>query len=173
MAAAQDKKEKVISNRSTTLEVEKADQTVLLDPSTIPWTQWKNMEYGEGGIDFKILDYNEKTGKTTLIMRSSGPTATPIHKHAGEVEVYLIKGHFGYAADGVNPERSMYAGWYMREPVDCVHKPFSREAVEMFTIIHGPIIGFDEDGTEVAITTSEFYEAAAANNAVGHLKPRS
>ncbi|MEM8662485.1 MAG: cupin domain-containing protein, partial [Pseudomonadota bacterium] len=89
---------------------------------------------------------------------------TPIHKHTGAVEAYVLDGEFGYG------DQRGAKGAYTYEAAGSIHQPDSPGGSLMFAIVHGPIIGYTEDGqVEGVVDNDLMYELAAANGAADHI----
>jgi hypothetical protein len=132
----------------------------FFDPKTIPWTAW-----AMAGTYFKLLNLDETSGAFTFLLKVDSGIEAPVHKHVGLAEAFLLEGEFGYGDDRGS------AGWYTRELGGVVHQPDSPQGVTMFAVAHGPIVGYNEDGSIAGVVDVEWmYEAAAANGAAGHLR---
>jgi len=133
---------------------------VFFKPETIPWTEW-----AMPGTWFKLLYLNDTQGSFTILLKVDPDNEAPIHRHTAAVEAYVIEGEFGYGNDrgGV--------GSYAYEPSGATHEPTSPGGVIMFAIIHGPILGYNPDGSIAGVIDNDFmYDAAMANNAAGHIR---
>ena len=132
----------------------------FFDPETIPWTPW-----GMPGTYFKLLNINEANGRFTFLLKVDAGIEAPVHKHLSEAEAYIISGQFGYgAARG-------YAGHYAYEAPGAVHIPDAPEELLLFAISHGPIAGYNDDGSIGGLIDVEWmYKAASKNNAAAHIE---
>lgn len=131
------------------------------NPGEIPWVQWV-ME----GTYFKLLNVNELTGGFTMLLKvDAHDDPVPVHGHVGGVEVYVIDGEFGYDDD------RGAAGWYGFEQGGTLHEPNSPGGTTMFAIAHGPIIGYNPDGTVAAVVDAKFmYQMAKEAGTHKHLR---
>jgi len=51
-----------------------------------------------------------------------------------------------------------------------IHEPSSPEGVIMFAIVHGPLVGYNEDGSIAAVIDGRFmYDLAVHNNVAAHI----
>lgn len=137
-------------------ETGKQDLTRFIDPETIPWTPWVM-----GGIDFKLL--NREGERATLLFRVQPNPPLAVHEHLQSTELYVIKGKICYAGQETG------AGGYMFEPPGTTHEPSIPVYSEFLAIFHGPLRGFNQDGTEHLVTTQDYYDMAVKNNAAAHL----
>lgn len=138
----------------------KPDHWQFFDPATLPWTPWAMPK-----THFKLFHVNEGTGSFTFLLKvEPGATAT-IHKHLGEAEAFILEGEFGYGA-----ERGC-AGWYAYEAGGAIHTPDSPQGMLLFAVSHGPIVGYQPDGSIAGVIDVEWmYEAARSNGAADHIK---
>lgn len=143
----------------STLTPLKQDRSVFFDPSALPWTPW-----AMPGTWFKLLNIDETSGRSTFILKVDAGVTAPIHKHLGAAEAFILEGEFGYDDDrgGV--------GTYVNESSGALHTPDSPKGVIMLAIMHGPILGFNEDGSIAGVIDWEWlYDAAKDNNAAAHI----
>ena len=145
---------------TTAIRTTRQNDWSFFDPGTIPWTPW-----AMPGTDFKLLNVDETSGAFTFLLKVDPGIVAPVHKHIGLAEAFLLEGEFGYGDDRGS------AGWYTRELGGVIHKPDSPRGVTMFAVAHGPIVGYNEDGSIAGVVDVEWmYAAAAANGAAGHLR---
>lgn len=131
----------------------------FFDPETVPWTPW-----AMPGTHFKLLNICEANGRFTFLLKVDPGTVAPIHKHLGEGEAIILEGSFGYG-DEVG-----HAGWYSHESAGSLHIPHSPEGLLMFAISHGPIAGFNPDGSVAGLIDVDWmYETARQNGAADHI----
>jgi len=135
------------------------EHPVFIDPDTIPWTPWV-IE----GTSFKLMHLKEDTGGFTMFLKVEAGNDAPIHGHIGSSEVYIMEGEFGYDDDrGAK-------GHYGYEPAGASHMPTSPGGTIMFAIIHGPLFGYNPDGSIGGIVDGQaMYAMAKENNAHKHL----
>ncbi|WP_430335836.1 2,4'-dihydroxyacetophenone dioxygenase family protein [Rhodococcus sp. ACT016] len=131
----------------------------------IPWTP-----FPMPGTSFKLLNINETTGATSILLYVSEGAQAPLHRHIGAAEAYNIFGNWAYEgeADPIGPN------CYVYEPGGIVHLPKQESESLMFGIFHGPIVGYDDDGNVAGIITADLlWDLAEANGAVAHLPTRT
>ena len=132
----------------------------FFDPDTIPWTPWAMPK-----TEFKLLHINEGTGSYTFLLRADKGAVAGIHKHLGEAEAFILEGEFGYGK-----ERGK-AGWYAYEAGGAIHTPDAPHGLLLFAIAHGPILGYNPDGSIGGVIDIEWmYEAASRNGAAAHIR---
>lgn len=142
------------------LEAIKPQHPVFFDPKGLPWLPWV-ME----GTHFKLLNVDKKTGGFTMLLKVDPSNAAPVHGHLGAVEAFIIEGEFGYDDDrgGV--------GSYVYEPAGARHEPTAPDGVIMFAIAHGPLVGYNDDGSVAGIVDGRtMYDLAVAGGAAGHIR---
>lgn len=131
----------------------------------IPWTP-----FPMPGTSFKLLNINETTGAASILLYVAENAQAPLHMHCGAAEAFNIFGRWAYEgeAESIGPNHYIY------EPAGIVHLPKQEVESLMFGIFHGPIVGYNEDGTVAGVITHELlYDLAAANDAVAHLPART
>jgi len=140
----------------------KPDHWQFFDPATLPWTPW-----GMPRTFFKLLHIDEASGRFTFLLKVEPDVAAVLHKHLGEAEGYILQGEFGYG------EERGGTGWYAYEAGGATHLPTTRTGLLIFAVSHGPIVGYNPDGSIGGIMDVEWmYEAAKANGAAAHIKRR-
>jgi anti-sigma factor ChrR (cupin superfamily) len=133
---------------------------VFLDPDTLPWLDWV-ME----GTHFKLLNINELSGGFTMLLKVDPDIKAPVHHHIGGIEAFVTEGEFGYGADDRGG-----VGSYVLESGGSIHEPDSPGGTTMFAIAHGPLVGYNEDGSIAAVIDARMmYELAVAGNAADHI----
>jgi len=141
-------------------QVTRHTRPVFFDPSKLPWTKWVMP-----GTYFKLLNLNDIQGSFTMLLKVDPGMDTPIHKHTGGVEAYVLDGEFGYDDDRGG------AGCYAYEAAGSVHRPDSPGGTLMFAIVYGPIVGYNEDGSIAGVVDNDLmYELAVANRAADHIE---
>jgi len=145
---------------SEPIKVTEHTRKVFFDPSSLPWTDWVMP-----GTYFKLLNLNDIQGSFTILLKVDPDMDTPIHKHTGGVEAFVLDGEFGYGEDRGS------AGTYAFEASGSVHQPSSPGGTVMFAVIYGPIVGYNEDGTVAGVVDNDLmYELACANSAADHIQ---
>ncbi len=139
----------------------KSDHWEFFDPGTIPWTPWCLPK-----THFKLLHVNDNTGGLTLLLKvDPGAGLLPIHKHLGDAEAFIVEGEFGYGA-----ERGK-AGWFAYEAGGANHAPDVPNGLLLFAVLHGPILGYNPDGSlSACIDIDWHYEMARNNQAADHIR---
>lgn len=144
----------------STVEAIKPSRPAFFDPTTLAWAPWA-ME----GTYFKLLNVDHKTGGFTMLLKVDPDNEAPVHGHPGAVEVYVLEGEFGYGDDrgGV--------GAYGYEAAGSIHEPTSPGGTTMFAVAHGPIVGYNDDGTIAGIIDGQAMLAMAKEHGVAdHLE---
>ncbi len=144
-----------------TVKDTKPDHWQFFNPATLPWTPW-----GMPDTYFKLLHINEGTGSFTFLLKVDPGAPAPVHKHLGEAEAYIIEGEFGYG-----PDDRGGSGWYAYEAGGAVHTPDSPKGMLLFAISHGPIAGYNNDGSIAGLIDVDWmYDSAARNGAADHIR---
>jgi 2,4'-dihydroxyacetophenone dioxygenase len=137
----------------------KPDRWQFFNPETIAWTPW-----GMPGTFYKLLHLNEGTGSFTFLLKVEAGISAMTHKHLGEAEAYILDGEFGYGDD------RGHAGWYAYESGSAIHTPDSPRGMLIFAISHGPIMGYNPDGSIAGVIDVEWmYETARQNGCADHI----
>ncbi|MEL7029609.1 MAG: 2,4'-dihydroxyacetophenone dioxygenase family protein [Pseudomonadota bacterium] len=123
----------------------------FFNPETLEWIPWV-ME----GTHFKLFAVDAKTGGFTMLLRVDPGVKAPVHGHVGAVEGIVTKGWFAYGEH----ERGD-VGHYICESGGVRHEPVSPEGTEMFAIAHGPIVGYNPDGSIAAVVDAKMLLAMA------------
>ncbi|MFE3293284.1 cupin domain-containing protein [Rhodococcus sp. NPDC059234] len=137
----------------------------VVDCDSIAWTP-----FPMPGTSFKLLNINETTGAASILLYVAENAQAPLHLHCGAAEAYNIFGRWAYEgeAESIGPNHYIY------EPAGIVHLPKQEIESLMFGVFHGPIVGYNEDGSVAGVITHDLlYDLAAANDAVGHLPART
>jgi 2,4'-dihydroxyacetophenone dioxygenase len=143
----------------TSVKEKRQTDWTFLPTDALPWTPW-----AMPGTFFKLLNISEETGRFTFLLKVE-PGAAPVHKHLGLAEGYILEGEFGYGED------RGAAGCYTRELAGATHIPDTRSGMTMLAISHGPIAGYNQDGSIAGLIDVDWmYDMAAANGAAGHIK---
>lgn len=150
----------------TTLTIKNSVKTnrphrpAFFNPDTLPWTDWVMP-----GTCFKLLNINELTGGFTMLLKVDPDVTAPVHHHIGGIEAYVIEGEFGYGADDRGG-----VGCYALEAGGSIHEPSSPGGVIMFAVVHGPLVGYKEDGAIAAVIDGRFmYDLAVQNGVADHI----
>jgi len=81
----------------------------------------------QGGVERVMLDrVGAEKARATSFVRYAPDSRFPPHRHPGGEEILVLSGTFS-DEDGDYP-----AGWYLRNPPDSSHQPFSREGAIIF-----------------------------------------
>ncbi|WP_334109057.1 cupin domain-containing protein [Methylobacillus sp.] len=85
----------------------------------------------QAGIERVMLDRaGEEKGRATSIVKYAPGSYFPRHVHAGGEEILVLAGVF---SEG---EEHYGAGWYLRNPPDSSHRPYSEEGATIFVKLH-------------------------------------
>jgi len=136
--------------------------SAFLDPERLPWTPWVMP-----GTWFKLLQVNPVTGGFSILLKVEPHNVAPIHGHTGAVEGIILAGGFAYE------DYQGHAGDYVHEPAGVNHKPTTgADGMVMFAVVHGPLVGFGEDGGVAGVLDARaMFELAAVAGAAGHVTP--
>lgn len=137
------------------------ERPAFFNPDTLPWTDWI-ME----GTYFKLLNVNELTGGFTMLLKVDPNIKAPVHHHIGGIEAYITEGEFGYGEDDRGG-----VGSYVLESGGSIHEPDSPTGTVMFALAHGPLVGYNEDGSIAAVVDARMmYQLADAAGVAGHIQ---
>jgi len=151
---------KLSRDPSSTLTAIKPLHPVFMDAEQIPWTPW-----AIEGTHFKLLHVQQETGGFSMLLKVDAGNESPVHGHIGAVEVYVVEGEFGYEEDRGK------SGSYGYEPPGARHEPTSPNGCIMFAVAHGPIVGYEADGSVAGVIDGQaMFEMAEAGNAHTHLE---
>lgn len=142
---------------SSTLEqmITRPLRPAFFDTGTLPWAPWV-ME----GTHFKLLNVDLKTGGFSMLLKVDPDNEAPVHGHLGAVEAFVLEGEFGYEEDRGGP------GSYVYEAAGSIHRPTSPQGTIMFAIVHGPILGYEDDGSPAAAVDAGFMLRLAREHGV-------
>ena len=136
--------------------------TYMANADEIPWTPFVFPK-----TFFKLLHLDEDRGSVTLLLLAEQGAPTPLHKHIGAAEIYVLRGSFSYEEGTAHPN------YYVHEAGGVVHVAEADDEIMAFVVFHGPLVGYNDDGSVSGVCDCDlFYELAAQNGAVGHLPPR-
>lgn len=136
--------------------------TYMVDVDKLPWTPFVFPK-----TFFKLLNINSARATSTLLLKAEKGAPTPLHKHVGAAEVYVLKGSFSYE------EGSAKSGSYVHEAGGVVHIAEATDEILAYVTFHGPLVGYNDDGSVAGVCDVDlFYDLAKANGAVGHLPAR-
>jgi 2,4'-dihydroxyacetophenone dioxygenase len=138
----------------------KPHKPAFFNPNSLAWTPWVMP-----GTWFKLLNLNPITGGFSMLLKVSADNEAPIHGHIGSVEAYIIEGGFGYGADRGR------TGWYIHEAGGINHRPDADiDGVIMFAVAHGPLFGYNPDGSIAGIVDAKaMYALASQAGVAAHL----
>ena len=132
----------------------------FFDANKLPWSDWVMP-----GTYFKLMNINELTGGFTMILKVDPDITAPVHHHIGGIEAYIIEGEFGYGDDDRGGP-----GSYVLEAGGSIHQPDSPGGTVMFAIAHGPLVGYNEDGSIAVVVDGRLmYDLAKQNNVADHI----
>ncbi|QIB65430.1 2,4'-dihydroxyacetophenone dioxygenase family protein [Kineobactrum salinum] len=150
-----------LSNAATTgVEVTHTLKSAFFDHGSLDWAPWVMPDTW-----FKLLGINSITGGFTMMLKVGPNNVAPIHGHIGAVEGVILEGSFAYEDDWG------HTGYYVQEPAGVNHKPVTGpDGMVMFAIVHGPLAGYNEDGSiAMVLDAKAMFEMAVAAGAAGHI----
>lgn len=153
-----------VARTNPNVRVVESPQSMMIDTESIPWTDVPGMP----GSYSKILHVDYDNDRVTSLFKLDPGVQLPVHKHTGGADTFCISGSFTYQAGTIT------AGGYGWEPGGLIHEPeASDEGCVLFIVSYGSTMGYDEAGQVAGVLDIDMQlEAAAANNALGHLKER-
>jgi quercetin dioxygenase-like cupin family protein len=127
----------------------------------LDWTPWVMEDTW-----FKLLAVNPVNGGFSMMLKVGPNNVAPIHGHIGLVEGYILEGGFAYEDDWG------HAGDYVCEPAGINHKPVTGpDGMMMFAVTHGPLTGYNEDGSVAMVLDGKLmYEMAFAAGVADHIE---
>lgn len=142
------------------VKVTKSTRPSFMKTDAIKWTPWV-IE----GTHFKLLAVDVRSGGFTLMLKIDPGNDAPTHFHVGSAEGIILEGGFGYDDDRGG------AGDYICEHAGVAHKPDSSNGCVMFGIMHGPLVGYNADGTIAAVVDAKtMYQLAKAAGQAAHIQ---
>jgi 2,4'-dihydroxyacetophenone dioxygenase len=142
-----------------TVKTVKPRQSVFLDTNKLKWLPWV-IE----GTWFKLLKVDMKTGGYSFLLKVDPENDAPVHGHIGAVEGIIIDGEFGYDEDR-GPVMN-----YVWEPAGAIHQPDSPGGFTMFAVMHGPLVGYNDDGSIAAVVDGKMmYQMAKDGGEYKHV----
>ncbi|MBN7796626.1 2,4'-dihydroxyacetophenone dioxygenase family protein [Parahaliea mediterranea] len=135
-------------------------KSAFFNQEELPWAPWVMPD-----TYFKLLAINTHSGGFTMMLKVGPNNIAPIHGHVGAVEGYILEGGFAYEDDWG------FKDHYVFEPAGINHKPVTGdEGMMMFAIAHGPLMGYNEDGSvALVLDARKMYDMAVEHNAAGHI----
>ncbi|MEQ5843778.1 cupin domain-containing protein [Paraburkholderia acidicola] len=131
----------------------------FVNPESIPWTSFPFPD-----TQFRLLNVDFQKGSMTLILRAGPDALTPLHKHIGAAELFVLNGWFSYE------EGKGTKGDYVYEAGGVIHVAEAGNGVEALILFHGPIIGLDDSYSVTGVIDAEMvYSLAKANGATAHI----
>ncbi|MEM8662271.1 MAG: 2,4'-dihydroxyacetophenone dioxygenase family protein [Pseudomonadota bacterium] len=143
-----------------TIQATKALKSAFLDLHNLDWTPWVMP-----GTWFKLLALHTASGGFSMMLKVEPNNVAPIHGHIGSVEGIILEGGFAYDDDwGLT-------GHYVFEPSGINHKPVTgKDGMIMFAVVHGPLVGYNEDGSVALVLDGKtMYQMAADAGRADHL----
>jgi 2,4'-dihydroxyacetophenone dioxygenase len=154
--------EQLTRNGPSAIKAIKPKDPVFFDPNPLPWLPWVM-----AGTHFKLLNVDKKSGGFSMLLKVDPGIQAPVHGHIGAVEAFIIEGEFGYEDDrgGLHT--------YVYEPAGAIHEPTSPGGVIMFAVAHGPLVGYNDDGSIAGVIDGRvMLELAQAGGGASHIKVR-
>lgn len=144
---------------SMTVQAVKPKESVFFNVNKLEWLPWV-ME----GTWFKLLRVDMKTGGFTFLLKVDPDNDAPVHGHVGAVEGLILEGEFGYDEDR---GQGMHYVW---EPAGAIHQPDSPDGFTMLAVMHGPLLGYNDDGTIAAVIDGKLmYQMALDGGEANHI----
>ena len=120
-----------------------------LDTDDLPWAVW------DEGVEAKMLRVSRETGTWVIINRFAPGKRIPTHHHDGAVHAYTLKGRWHY----LEYDFVASPGSFVFEQAGSTHTleamPDSEEPVEVFFVIEGGLILYDDDGNYFGYTDAQ------------------
>lgn len=144
----------------TPIQLTKHEHAAFIDPETIPWTPWVIP-----GTHYRLMTVDVRSGGFTLFLKVDPGTEAPPHGHVGAVEGVILEGGFAYEDDAGTK------GAYICEQAAAIHQPVSPDGCLMFAVLHGPLVGYNDDGSVAGIIDAKaMYEMASAAGVANHIR---
>ncbi len=149
------------SSTESAVKATAAHKSAFFDPELLPWSDWVMP-----GTWFKLFQINPITGGFTMMLKVEPNNLAPIHGHFGAVEGWILDGGFSYEDD------HGLTGHYVYEGAGIRHIPNTGpNGMIMFAVIHGPLGGFNDDGSVAGVVDARvMYDMAVANDAAAHIE---
>jgi len=152
--------EQLKKSEAMTVKAVNPEKSAFFDISTLDWLPWV-ME----GTWFKLLNVDTKTGGFSMLLKVDPDNDAPVHGHVGAVEGLILEGEFGYDDD------RGHAMHYVWEPAGALHQPDSPSGFTMFAVMHGPLLGYNDDGSIAAVVDGKtMYQMALEGGGADHLE---
>ena len=120
-----------------------------LNTDDLPWAVW------DEGVEAKMLRVSRETGTWVIINRFAPGKRIPTHHHDGAVHAYTLKGRWHY----LEYDFVASPGSFVFEQAGSTHTleamPDSEEPVEVFFVIEGGLILYDDDGNYFGYTDAQ------------------
>lgn len=134
----------------------------FFDPETLPWTPWVMP-----GTHYKLMTVDVRSGGFSMFLKVEPGTVAPAHGHVGAVEGVILEGGFAYDDDAGG------TGHYICEQAGAIHAPVSPQGCIMFAIAHGPLVGYNPDGSIAAVVDAKvMLDMARAAGVADHIEAR-
>ena len=151
--------EQLKRSENMTVKAVKPKKSVFFDINSIDWIPWV-ME----GTWYKLLSVNMVNGGFSMMLKVDPDNEAPVHGHVGAVEGLILEGEFGYDDDR-GP--GMHYVW---EPAGAIHQPDSPQGFTMFAVMHGPLIGYNDDGSVAGVVDGKLmYQMAKDAGMADHI----
>ena len=124
---------------------------ILLDCASLPWVPLVE------GIDFRLLNTSQESGRWTVILRAQAGSSFGIHRHLAAGEYYVLCGRMSYRMG------EAMGGAYVYESLDSVHELTSfPEYTELLFTNYGAVAFLADDGSVASILDHSALTALAA-----------
>jgi 2,4'-dihydroxyacetophenone dioxygenase len=148
-------------SETITITASPTTRSAFINPESIPWSDWVMP-----GTWFKLFGVNATTGGFTMMLKVEPNNVAPLHGHFGAVEGIILEGGYSYDDDRGNAGDFVYEGAGIRHIPDT-----GDDGLVMFAVIHGPLGGFNDDGTVAGVIDARtMYDMAVANEAADHIE---
>lgn len=142
------------------VKVSRPVKSAFFQQETLDWAPWVMPETW-----FKLLAINPVSGGFSMMLKVGPNNIAPIHGHIGSVEGIILEGGFAYEEDQGR------SGDYVHEPSGINHKPTTGDdGMMMFAIAHGPLVGYNEDGSiALVLDARAMFDMAEEAGLASHL----
>ena len=96
-------------------------------PASLTLDQYRWIASPQSGVERVMLDrIGAEQARATSIVRYAADSYFPAHHHPAGEEILVLSGTFA------DQQSSYPAGWYLRNPPDSSHQPFSEQGATIF-----------------------------------------
>lgn len=142
------------------LQLTEHTRPAFFDPESLPWTPWVMP-----GTHYRLMTVDVRSGGFTLFLKVDPGTKAPPHGHIGAVEGVILEGGFAY------DDEAGVKGHFICEHAGAIHQPVSPNGCIMLAVVHGPLVGYNEDGSIAAIIDAKaMYQMACEAGVAEHIR---